>query len=159
MKKVSLERPERPSGRLPKLTKREQQVLAGVALGLTNRAIGRDLGVSEHTVKTYVASLLKKSKTPARGPLVSWGFRNGLLQDVRREEREIEPFTEAEAEMVAWVVWGLTNREIGNKVNLAEDTVKTHLHRAFKKVGAKTRAHLITISWHHKLVPDELWEA
>jgi two-component system, NarL family, response regulator YdfI len=42
------------------LTARETQVLERAAKGLPNRAIARDLGVSEHTVKFHLASLFRK---------------------------------------------------------------------------------------------------
>jgi two-component system, NarL family, response regulator DevR len=46
--------------RLQRLTGQERHVLALVAEGKTNKAIAVQLKVSEHTVKTYVSSLLKK---------------------------------------------------------------------------------------------------
>jgi DNA-binding CsgD family transcriptional regulator len=40
----------------PVLSKREQDVVRGVAEGLSNREIGRCLGLTEHTVKNYQSS-------------------------------------------------------------------------------------------------------
>ena len=45
---------------LNELTSRESEVLELVALGLTNKAIAQRLGISEHTVKFHVASILAK---------------------------------------------------------------------------------------------------
>jgi two-component system, NarL family, response regulator LiaR len=42
------------------LTRREREVLGLVARGLANKAIARELGVSEKTVKTHVGSILRK---------------------------------------------------------------------------------------------------
>ena len=42
------------------LTAREEQVLAGIAKGLTNREIGSGLDLSEKTVKHYVTNVLQK---------------------------------------------------------------------------------------------------
>ena len=42
------------------LTRREREVVAVVARGLTNRRIAVDLGVSERTVETHVRNALKK---------------------------------------------------------------------------------------------------
>jgi DNA-binding CsgD family transcriptional regulator/Tfp pilus assembly protein PilF len=44
----------------PDLTRREKEVAALVARGLTNRQIAKELMVSERTVENYVANLLKK---------------------------------------------------------------------------------------------------
>ena len=48
----------RSSGRTP--SARELQVLEQVSLGLTNRDIGTELGISEQTVKNHVSSVLRK---------------------------------------------------------------------------------------------------
>jgi DNA-binding NarL/FixJ family response regulator len=52
----------RTIGRLsaPQLTEREREVLQLLAQGLSNRAIGEQLGISERTVKTHVANLFDK---------------------------------------------------------------------------------------------------
>ena len=54
--------PERPStgARRPDLTRREKEVAALVAQGLTNRQIAKELVVSERTVENHVANILKK---------------------------------------------------------------------------------------------------
>jgi DNA-binding NarL/FixJ family response regulator len=45
---------------LARLTMRERQVLDGVARGLTNKEIARDLGIGPGTVKTHVERLIAK---------------------------------------------------------------------------------------------------
>lgn len=42
------------------LSLRENQILALIAEGLTNRQIGERLGIAEKTVKNYVSGLLAK---------------------------------------------------------------------------------------------------
>lgn len=51
-------RPEDP--RLESLTAKEREVLALIARGRSNEEIGRDLFISEGTVKTHVAAILRK---------------------------------------------------------------------------------------------------
>ncbi len=46
--------------RLAPLTEREHEVLLGVARGLSNADIGRELYMSEATVKTHVSRVLMK---------------------------------------------------------------------------------------------------
>ncbi len=52
-------REELPAER-PTLTRREEEVAALVACGLTNRLIASELSISERTVDTHVARVLKK---------------------------------------------------------------------------------------------------
>ncbi|WP_407638842.1 LuxR C-terminal-related transcriptional regulator [Allokutzneria albata] len=41
---------------------------------------------------------------------------------------------------------------MGKKLFLAEDTVKTHVHRVLCKLGARTRAHAVAIAFQRGLV-------
>ncbi|MEK2493251.1 response regulator transcription factor [Kitasatospora purpeofusca] len=52
--------PERPAAAGPELTAREQEVLALIGEGLTNRQIGERLYLAEKTVKNHVSRLLAK---------------------------------------------------------------------------------------------------
>jgi two-component system, NarL family, nitrate/nitrite response regulator NarL len=61
------------------LTPREQEVLALVADGLPNKAIARELGISEHTVKFHVGSLLGKLGAGSRTEAVTLATRRGIL--------------------------------------------------------------------------------
>lgn len=53
-------------GRFSALTEREQQVAHLVSEGLSNKAIGQRLNVSEGTVKLHVHSIYKKLAVPGR---------------------------------------------------------------------------------------------
>ena len=61
------------------LTDRERQVLELVAAGLPNKSIARELGISEHTVKFHVGSLLGKLGAGSRTEAVTLATRRGLL--------------------------------------------------------------------------------
>jgi len=54
------------------LTEREEQVLAGVARGLGNTEIGRELHISLSTVKTHIASIMTKINARNRVELAIW---------------------------------------------------------------------------------------
>lgn len=61
------------------LTERELQVLRGMAEGKSNAEIGRDLYVSEDTVKTHARRLFRKLSARDRAHAVAVGFRSGAL--------------------------------------------------------------------------------
>lgn len=63
----------------PELTARETEVLRMLADGAANKVIAWKLGVSEHTVKFHVASILAKLGAGSRTEAVSIGIRRGLV--------------------------------------------------------------------------------
>jgi DNA-binding NarL/FixJ family response regulator len=63
----------------PTLTERERQVLTGMAGGKSNAQIGRDLYLSEDTIKTHARRLFRKLEVGDRAHAVAAGFRFGLV--------------------------------------------------------------------------------
>jgi DNA-binding NarL/FixJ family response regulator len=61
------------------LTPRELQVLAGVARGLTNADIGRELFIGESTVKTHLLKIFAKLGVDDRTRAVTVALERGLL--------------------------------------------------------------------------------
>ena len=61
------------------LTPRESEVLQMLASGLGNKEIAAKLGISEHTAKFHVASILGKLGAGSRTEAVSLGIRRGLV--------------------------------------------------------------------------------
>jgi DNA-binding NarL/FixJ family response regulator len=61
------------------LTRRELSVLRLVAHGLGNKEIASELGISTHTVKYHLASLLAKLGVHTRTEAVTIGLRKGLV--------------------------------------------------------------------------------
>jgi HD-GYP domain-containing protein (c-di-GMP phosphodiesterase class II) len=68
-----------PAAGAPDLTAREQQVLALVADGLTNQAIGRRLGISAKTVNTHLEHVYAKLGVSTRVAAVVHATRRGWL--------------------------------------------------------------------------------
>jgi two-component system, NarL family, response regulator LiaR len=60
------------------LTGRERDVLRGIAAGLTNTEIAAQLVIGEETVKTHVASLLRKLELSHRTQAAIFALKNGL---------------------------------------------------------------------------------
>jgi DNA-binding CsgD family transcriptional regulator len=62
------------------LTPREQEVLALLAEGASNKLIARRLAISVHTAKFHVGSLLNKFDAVGRTDAVAHAARLGVLQ-------------------------------------------------------------------------------
>jgi DNA-binding NarL/FixJ family response regulator len=73
----SLRDPAREASR-ESLTDREWQVLALVAGGAANKAIGRALSISERTARTHVSNILMKLGLGSRTEAALWAIREGL---------------------------------------------------------------------------------
>lgn len=74
-------RPRQASERgLPPLTERELQVLRGMGRGRSNSEIGKELYLSEDTVKTHARRLFRKLGAADRAHAVAMGFRWGLVR-------------------------------------------------------------------------------
>ncbi|MCO6458433.1 MAG: response regulator transcription factor [Pirellulaceae bacterium] len=67
-----------PSEDMPTLTRREHQVLRHLALGLSNREIGRSLEISVETVKEHVQNVLRKLNVGDRTEAAVWAVRRGM---------------------------------------------------------------------------------
>ncbi len=63
------------------LTNREQEVACKVASGCSNKVIGRDLGISDGTVKLHVKSILKKLSLNSRVEVAVMITEQGCCKD------------------------------------------------------------------------------
>ncbi|MBV9279037.1 MAG: response regulator transcription factor [Chloroflexi bacterium] len=68
-----------PSTQTEPLTPREVEVLHMLAEGEGNKIIARRLGISEHTVKFHVGSILAKLHASSRTEAVTIGVRQGII--------------------------------------------------------------------------------
>jgi len=62
------------------LTSREEQVVALVSDGLSNRSVATELGLSEHTVKKYLVRIFEKLGISNRVELVLYAVQHGSMQ-------------------------------------------------------------------------------
>jgi DNA-binding NarL/FixJ family response regulator len=68
-----------PAAPAQTLSPREVQVLSMLAEGFGNKTIAWKLGISEHTAKFHVASILSKLNAGTRTEAVTLGIRRGLI--------------------------------------------------------------------------------
>jgi NarL family two-component system response regulator YdfI len=68
-----------PASLAEPLTPREVEVLGMLAEGQSNKSIAHRLGISEHTVKFHVTSIMGKLNAGSRTEAVTQGIRRGLI--------------------------------------------------------------------------------
>jgi NarL family two-component system response regulator LiaR len=72
------------------------------------------------------------------------------LDEARRESLGITP---RELEILELIAVGLSNREIAERVNVSENTVKTHSSRVFDKLGVSRRTQAVALGKQLRLIP------
>ncbi|MFC4508230.1 MULTISPECIES: response regulator transcription factor [Streptomyces] len=65
---------------------------------------------------------------------------------------DLVSLTAREREVMAWVAEGRSNEEIAEKLYVSPLTVRTHVHRAMTKLGARDRAQLVVMAYQTGLV-------
>ncbi|MFM7513384.1 MAG: response regulator transcription factor, partial [Cyanobium sp.] len=78
------------------LSGREQQVLVGLARGLTNKAIALESGIATTTVRDYISSMIRKLAVSNRTEVLSRAIALELLP----QRRWAEPLDSAEAQIL-----------------------------------------------------------
>jgi DNA-binding NarL/FixJ family response regulator len=68
-----------PTSVTPRLTARELQVIRLLAAGRTNRAIARQLTISERTVDRHVSNILTKLDLPSRTAATAYAYQHHLV--------------------------------------------------------------------------------
>jgi DNA-binding NarL/FixJ family response regulator len=90
----------------------------------------------------------------ARFEAVAVRRRVGVTDEVsltRLAEPEREP-SRRELEVLELVSDGLLNREIGNRLFVSEETVKSHVHSLLAKLAARSRAHAVAVGFRRGLI-------
>ncbi len=79
VRQVASHRPEGAADQVEPLTPREIEVLRLVAQGMTNRAAGRELGISHRTVQGHLASIYDKLDVNSRTEAVTEALKRGWI--------------------------------------------------------------------------------
>ncbi|MEU2199841.1 response regulator transcription factor [Isoptericola sp. NPDC019482] len=145
-------------------------------VGATARIVGasRGGGPSVVVLTTYDtdADILRAVEAGATGYLLKDTPRDVLVAGVRAAARgetvlapgvatrlvtsvrtAAERLTAREAEVLALVARGLSNAAVGRELFIAEATVKTHLLRAFVKLGVDDRTAAVTVARERGWLP------
>jgi DNA-binding NarL/FixJ family response regulator len=72
---------EDTSARLAGLTEREIEIIKAVARGLSSQAIGKELWVTEQTVKFHLTNIYRKLNVSNRTEAARWAFSQGFVEE------------------------------------------------------------------------------
>jgi DNA-binding NarL/FixJ family response regulator len=112
-----------------------------------------EAGATGYLLKdTPLAQLADSVRAAARGETVlAPPVAARLMARLRAPAQE--SLTPRELEVLAAVSRGATNAEVGRELFIGEATVKTHLLRAFAKLGVDDRTHAVTVAIQRGLLP------
>lgn len=88
---------------------------------------------------THVASIAIERALPEEAP-------GGGTADLRQLRERYASLTRREREVMAWVVTGLLNKQIGAELGTSEATVKAHRGKVMRKMKAGSLADLVRIA-------------
>ncbi|MFJ3233649.1 response regulator [Streptomyces sp. NPDC086787] len=120
-------------------------IMAGAAGYVLKQINGTDLVSAVRTVASG-RSLLDPSAT-AR-------LMSRLRRDASPRTPDFPQLTDREREILALIGEGLTNRQIGQKLYLAEKTVKNHISRLLAKLGVERRVQAAVIATQTQAARD-----
>ena len=122
-------------------------VMAGASGYLLKQILGTDLIAAVRTVASG-GSLLEDRETAAvLARIRSQRSQTGVIEDLTDQERAV-------FELIGE---GLTNREIGARMHLAEKTVKNYVSRLLAKLGMQRRTQAAVLATELKGKPGTKW--
>ena len=123
-------------------------VTAGMRDAESIEALGLGVGgiFLKHSSPALLAQAIRKVMAGE-----TWLDENAIQSLVRVSKHpegvdQTKPFTERETQVLHGVFEGLSNKEIGARLNISESSVKAALQQLFQKTGVRTRSQLVRIA-------------
>lgn len=73
-------------------------------------------------------------------------------QTVDRPAGVSGPLSARQMEVLRWMAEGLTDERIAEQLNLSRKTVVTHVQAVYRNLGARNRAHAVTLAFRRRLI-------
>ena len=77
---------------------------------------------------------------------------NSKMIEKNRDEGKIESLTKRELEVLKLLAVGMYNKEVAEKLNISERTVKNHVSNIFKKIEVTDRTQAAVFAIHNNLI-------
>ena len=110
-----------------------------------------DAAERNEILSRYAGHARRFDAVAARRTVGGTGQVIGLATATPLEELEQEP-TMRELEVLQLISDGLANREIGTRLFLSEETVKSHVRHLLAKLRARSRAHAVAVGLRRGLI-------
>ena len=138
-------------------------ILRARKIGFAGRFLIVTAGMDEaecvQAVRLGVSGIFPKHSSPV---LLAQAIRHVLAGETWLDQRSVQalveatkrqetrdrsrPFTEREKQVLQGVFEGLSNKEIGARLDISESSVKAALQQLFQKTGVRTRSQLVRIA-------------
>lgn len=115
---------------------------AGVSGVIPRRAAPSRFVEALRGVFRHKPGLLKAPETEAAKPPEG---------SIRELTRPVDTLTQREKMVISYLLLGFGNREIAQRLSIAEQTIKNHLRAIFDKVGVSDRLELVLYAIHQRL--------
>lgn len=140
---------------IPELTRREEEVLSLVAIGLTNPQIGAKLYFSRDSINGYVRSILDKCGLESKVKLVALAFESGFMNahsylEVVGESMDlnvINDLTPNQKEVLILIASGASNSQIAESQTVTIETIKSQVSNILKTTNLSNRAQLAALAF------------
>ena len=116
---------------------------AGGAYGIIQKDVALEILVQS---LRQVADGQRLLPLPSPGQAVSWELER---TNIAISENVLTVLTDRERQIMALVSEGLSNKEIGRRLNIADGTIKVHLHHIFQKLQISNRTVLAALAISH----------
>ncbi|MFI1259196.1 response regulator transcription factor [Streptomyces netropsis] len=134
-------------------TSRQIEIIAELARGLSNREIAAECGLQPSTVSSHLRQISRSIEVSTRAGIVGYACRQGLLPASTPGAELSKPLSEREKEILDGISRGLTNKEIGQEIYLAADTVKCHARSLYRTLHVATRTEAVAVGYRLNLLP------
>lgn len=121
-------------------------VTAGVAEAEALRMLSQGVGgvFFKHSSPALLASSIRKLM--AGEISLEEKYLKSLLETASRQSERRKKFTERDRQVLRGVFEGLANKEIAERLQISESSVKASLQQLFNKTGVRTRSQLVRIA-------------
>jgi DNA-binding NarL/FixJ family response regulator len=137
--------PPTPGSDWAGLSERERDIALMVAEGLTNREIGHELYLSEHTVRAHVSRVLAAFGAASRFAVAARVAELFPAPLDAADDAQLAELTPRQAAVADRITSGLGNAEIGRDLELSVKTVEKHIGEIFRRWDVSSRVGIARI--------------